>query len=208
MLLIYNKQGFADTLLCMFHKRDEAINEMVEVQGDVVILRQNETVIGINIKNASSHFSSLPAGVELSRAPQDAVEQFIKDETGLTDLSTSLAQQFVIGHILEKVKHPDSEKLSVCQVDVGSERLQIVCGAANVAAGQMVVVAKIGSMMPSGRLIEPSVLRKVDSFGMICSAQELNLPAAFIAPGILVLPEEAPIGTDFIAYFKQGMMEK
>jgi len=208
MLLIYNKQGFDDTLLCLFHKRDETIDETLEVRGDVVIIRQNDTMIGVNIKNASTHFPTLPVGVALDTAMNEAVRDFILNATGLEDVHSTLTEQFVIGDVLEKTKHPDSDKLSVCQVDVGSEQLQIVCGAANVAAGQKVVVAKVGSMMPNGLLIEPSVLRKVDSFGMICSAKELNLPAAFIAPGILVLPDTAPVGTDFIVYFKQEMMEK
>ena len=78
--------------------------------------------------------------------------------------------------MLEKEKHKNADKLSVCKVDVGTDTLQIVCGAPNVDAGQKVVVAKIGAVMPSGLVIQPSELRGVPSQGMICSAKELQLP--------------------------------
>src|SRR5699024_2683227 len=58
--------------------------------------------------------------------------------------------QLVVGYVVEKAKHPDADKLSVCQVDVGDERLQIVCGAPNVEAGQYVVVSKVGAVLPGG----------------------------------------------------------
>src|SRR5699024_4676840 len=76
----------------------------------------------------------------------------------------------------EKGTHENADKLSVCNVDVGEEILQIVCGAPNVDKGQKVVVAKIGAIMPSGLEIKPTKLRGVPSNGMICSKKELGLP--------------------------------
>ena len=101
----------------------------------------------------------------------------------------------VVGYVESKEKHPDAEKLSVCQVNVGEEEnLQIVCGAPNVEAGQKVVVALSGAMMPSGLLIKKSKLRGVESNGMLCSKRELGLPQEE-ARGILVLEADTKVGT-------------
>lgn len=83
-----------------------------------------------------------------------------------------------------------ADHLHICQVNLGNEETQIVCGAPNVEQGQRVVVATIGAIMPSGLVIKPSKLRKVDSNGMICSARELGLPNAPQVRGILVLDKE------------------
>lgn len=93
--------------------------------------------------------------------------------------------------------HPDASKLNVCQVNVGDQQQQIVCGAPNVDAGQKVVVALPGAIMPNGMKIVPSQLRGVDSHGMICSAKELNLPNASQEKGILVLDDERTVGEAF-----------
>jgi len=208
MILIYNENGFHDTLVCVLQKQDETKMRSIENKGDVVLLRQDNELIGINIKRASEKFSTLPHGIDLHADVTEDIQTYILKETNIRALPSTLNQQFVIGEVKEKDAHPDSDKLSVTQVDVGTEVLQIVCGASNVARGQRVVVAQIGSMMPNGLLIEPSVLRKVESLGMICSAKELNLPTAFHAPGILVLPTDAPVGYNFVDYFGKEMMVK
>ncbi len=84
-------------------------------------------------------------------------------------------QKIVFGKVLECEKHPDADKLNVCQVDIGSSIRQIVCGAANVRVGLTVAVATLGANMPSGLVIKPVKLRGVDSDGMICAASELGL---------------------------------
>jgi len=101
--------------------------------------------------------------------------------------SYRIPEKIVVGKVLACEKHPDADKLNVCQVDVGSETRQIVCGAANVAAGQFVPVAYVGAFMPGGLEIKPVKLRGVDSAGMICSATELGLPK--VNDGILVLDD-------------------
>ena len=83
--------------------------------------------------------------------------------------------KIVFGKVLECEKHPDADKLNVCQVDIGSSIRQIVCGAANVRAGLTVAVATLGAVMPGGLVIKPVKLRGVDSDGMICAASELGL---------------------------------
>ncbi len=90
--------------------------------------------------------------------------------------SYEVPKKIVFGKVLECVKHPDADKLNVCQVDIGSSTRQIVCGASNVRAGLDVVVATIGAVMPGGLVIKPVKLRGIDSEGMICSASEIGLP--------------------------------
>ncbi|MEJ2500069.1 MAG: phenylalanine--tRNA ligase subunit beta, partial [Campylobacterales bacterium] len=101
--------------------------------------------------------------------------------------SFRIPENIVVGKVTACEKHPDADKLNVCQVDLGSETRQIVCGAANVAAGQYVPVAVVGAVMPGGLEIKPVKLRGVDSAGMICSSTELGLPK--MNDGILVLDE-------------------
>ncbi len=95
--------------------------------------------------------------------------------------------KIVFGKVLECEKHPNADKLNICQVDIGSSIRQIVCGASNVRAGLNVVVAVLGAEMPGGLVIKPVKLRDVDSDGMICSASELGLPD--LGKGILELDE-------------------
>jgi phenylalanyl-tRNA synthetase beta chain len=104
-----------------------------------------------------------------------------------------------IGLVLSAEPHPDAGKLRVCRVDAGlGEVLQIVCGAANVAAGMKVPVARVGAVLPGDLKIEQARLRGVESFGMICSASELGLAES--SEGILSLPAEAEVGADLRAW--------
>lgn len=102
----------------------------------------------------------------------------------------------LVGHVLERGQHPNADKLSLCQVDIGVEQpLQIVCGAPNVAAGQKVAVARVGTVLPGpdgGLKLKKSKIRGVESQGMICSRRELELGEDHA--GIWVLPEELPVG--------------
>ena len=99
--------------------------------------------------------------------------------------SYKVPKKIVFGKVLECEKHPDADKLNVCQVDIGSSIRQIVCGASNVRVGLDVAVATIGAQMPGGLKIKPVKLRGVDSEGMICSASEIGL--ADFQAGILEL---------------------
>ncbi len=105
----------------------------------------------------------------------------------------------VVGRILTKERHPEAEKLWVTTVDVGAgEPLQIVCGAQNFEAGDLVPVATVGTTLPNGLTIKKAKLRGVVSEGMNCSAAELGLGAD--QSGLLILPSDAPVGTPFFEY--------
>jgi phenylalanyl-tRNA synthetase beta chain len=105
----------------------------------------------------------------------------------------------VVGAVVTRDPHPDADKLSVCTVDVGQpDKLQIVCGAKNVAAGMKVPVAVVGAVLPGEFKIKQAKLRGVESMGMICSASELGLAES--SEGIMDLPADAPVGTDLRKY--------
>ncbi len=98
-----------------------------------------------------------------------------------------------VGSVIERAKHPDADKLSVCRVDVGTgELLTIVCGAPNVAAGQLVAVATPGTVLPGDFKIKKAKIRGVESQGMICSVRELALGEEHA--GIWVLPGKPRVG--------------
>ncbi len=106
-----------------------------------------------------------------------------------------------VGYVEECVKHPDADKLSICQVNLGYEKVQIVCGAKNVARGQYVPVATIGTKLGEDFLIKPSVLRGTESNGMICSSTEIGLPK--MNDGILPLDNsigELVLGSELSTY--------
>jgi len=112
-------------------------------------------------------------------------------------------QGVVIGHVLTCEKHPDADKLNVTTVTTGTEELQIVCGAPNVAAGQKVVVATVGTTLypnPGEAFhIKKAKIRGVESFGMLCAEDELGIGHSHA--GIIVLPEDTAVGMPASAYF-------
>lgn len=109
----------------------------------------------------------------------------------------------VVAKVVECGNHPDSDHLHITKVDNGSgELLTVVCGAPNVAAGQKVLFAQIGSVLPGDFKIKKSKIRGVESFGMICAEDELGIGTSH--DGIMVLPEDAIIGTSAKEYLKLG----
>ncbi|OLP65912.1 Phenylalanine--tRNA ligase beta subunit [Bacillus pumilus] len=199
MNVFYNAEGVGDTLLISL--KDVTRDEVgYETFGDVVRIFNQETkeTTGFNIFNASTYMKIEDNGsVPLSETfVQDLNE--ILNRNGISEtLTVDLSPKFVVGYVKEKEKHPNADKLNICQVDVGEETLQIVCGAPNVDQGQYVVVAKVGAVMPSGLVIKDAELRGVPSSGMICSAKELDLPDAPTEKGILVLEGSHKAGEPF-----------
>jgi|HubBroStandDraft_1064217.scaffolds.fasta_scaffold00011_39 phenylalanyl-tRNA synthetase beta chain len=114
---------------------------------------------------------------------------------GVTDRSTALAP-FRVGLVVSAEPHPNADKLRVCIVDTGTERVQVVCGAPNARAGMKGVFAPTGSTIPhNGMVLKPGVIRGVASNGMLCSAREMGLSEDH--EGIIELPDTAPPGASF-----------
>lgn len=109
----------------------------------------------------------------------------------IQDLSKGF-DKVVVGYVEKRDKHPNADRLSVCQVNIGTETKQIVCGAANVAAGLKIAVSLPGAQLPNGLKIEKGKIRDVESHGMICSETELGL--ADTSEGILILDKDAKVG--------------
>lgn len=110
----------------------------------------------------------------------------------------------IVGKVVEKAKHPDADRLSVTQVDVGNgELLQVVCGAPNVEAGQKVVLATPGTLLYSGKEafeIKKSKIRGVESNGMICAEDEIGVGTSH--DGIIILPEHLEIGQPVSGFYQ------
>lgn len=114
---------------------------------------------------------------------------------------------FVVGEVVTVAKHPHAEKLTVCNVDTGKARLQIVCGAPNVSPGNKVAVGTIGAKVPKNQhdpegspfVLSTVKIRGIESFGMICSEYELDLGKD--ASGIMVLDSAAKVGQPLAEYF-------
>ncbi|WP_033828127.1 YtpR family tRNA-binding protein [Bacillus andreraoultii] len=200
MNIFYNKEGIGDTMLISFKPVNNE-NFTYEKNEDVVKIICSETkeTVGYNLFNASKYvtFTTERGQVQLTEELVNSLNNIINNHGFNEKLEADFSPKFVVGFVKEKEKHPQADKLSVCQVDVGEETLQIVCGAPNVDKGQKVVVAKLGAVMPSGVVIQPAELRGIPSQGMICSARELELPNAPKEKGILVLDDTYTVGQKF-----------
>ncbi|KRV43721.1 DUF4479 domain-containing protein [Bacillus altitudinis] len=201
MNVFYNAEGVGDTLLISLKDvtREEVGHETF---GDVVRIFNQDTkeTTGFNIFNASTYMKIEENGsVPLSETLVQDINEILNRNGVSETLTVDLSPKFVVGYVKGKEKHPNADKLNICQVDVGDETLQIVCGAPNVDQGQYVVVAKVGAVMPSGLVIKDAELRGVPSSGMICSAKELDLPNAPAEKGILVLEGSHQAGEPFEA---------
>ena len=199
MNIFYNANGVGDVLLVQLTttKFEEL---QTESKGDITLIQDAKTaeVGAFNVFNASKYLEIKESGsVEVTKEIVESLQHLLTQNDVELKLEVDFTPKFVIGYVSSKEKHPNADKLNVCQVEVGQETLQIVCGAPNVEAGQKVVVAKVGAVMPSGLVIRPAELRGVASSGMICSAKELAIPNAPEEKGILVVEDHNEIGSAF-----------
>lgn len=110
-------------------------------------------------------------------------------------------ENFFVGQVVKHEKHPKADKLSLCEVSLGEEVFNVVCGAPNVGLGQKIVFGKLGAVVPEfGFKLEKRKIRDYESHGMICSQFELQLGED--QSGIWVLPEDAPVGAALVDYLK------
>ena len=201
MIFAYNKEHVGDVLMVIVAD-DKGQENRVERKGNVsqVSVVESGQVVAWNIFDASTILGKIEGQGQVVLTEEQLAkvnEELVK--AGFTEtLGKDNDPKIVIGFVKSCKKHPDSDHLSITQTEVDNgEVLQIVCGAPNIKAGQKVVVAKPGAMMPDGLMIWPGVLRGVESFGMICSAGELRLPDAPAKKGILELPFDAVVGAAF-----------
>ncbi len=138
----------------------------------------------------------------ITAAPQEYMNKMIMTGTAVEGYEkASPLSNVVVGKVLSVKDHENSDHLHVCMVDVGEESpLQIVCGAPNVKENILVPVALVGAELPGGFKIKKGKLRGVESYGMICSGPELEIPT-YLYPsvgdeGILIFNEDYPVGTD------------
>ena len=122
----------------------------------------------------------------------------IGQEVEKIEIAGSNLENVVTAKIIEKEMHPDSDHLTVCKVDNGKEILQIVCGASNHKAGDKVVLAQIGAKLGEDFVIKKGKIRGKESCGMLCSEVELGIGSD--KDGIIILPEDAPVGVPFKDY--------
>ncbi len=199
MNVFYNEKGIGDTLIMNIEDVELDLRDF-EVTGDVVRIFNRETneTVGYNVFRASAYGEIKDNGaVELTDDVKALIQKAFMKNGVQENVELENRPKFVVGYVEAKEKHPNADKLNICRVNVGTETLQIVCGAPNVEAGQKVVVALIGAVMPSGLVIKQAALRGVESTGMICSAKELALPNAPEEKGILVLDNTYEIGAAF-----------
>lgn len=201
MNIFYNAAGIGDVLLIQLtpEKTEKVITE---TKGDVTLVKdqQSAEILAINIFGFSKYAQLEANGqVTLNEELVTKIQEVLNSNEVDYQLEVDLSPKFVVGYVESLEQHPNADKLKVCQVNVGTETLQIVCGAPNVDAGQKVVVAKVGAVMPSGMVIKDAELRGIASSGMLCSARELALPNAPEVKGILVLEDNNEIGSAFVS---------
>ena len=152
--------------------------------------------------------------VDVPDDPQELVREFTRTGTEVEAVERTGASldHVVVGQVVSKEPHPDSDHMWLCKVSVGGqnvnksgepEPLQIVCGAQNFEQGDKIVVAMIGAVLPGDFKIKKSKLRGVESCGMNCSERELGLGDSH--EGIMILPADAPVGMPFADY--RGMSD-
>ncbi len=152
---------------------------------EVLIFNKDEKLIAVNIFN---YKKDLNQGIINNSLVIDDIKKYFNED---------IEDPFLVSNIISIKKHPKSEKLNICQVDLGDKIQQIVCGAKNVSEGKKVIVAQVGAVMPNGMKIVPSKLISEESNGMICSLFELGLSDKS-DQGIAILSDEYKIGLSYV----------
>ena len=190
----YNPAELGDILVVMTAKGsgDPVVSQkdqIVQIKG-----AKDGSLLGYNFLTASEILPELKTGVngnvdlnndQIAKLNRALMKAGFRDE-----LSANQYPNFQIGFVEKMVDHPKSDHLHITTVDLGDHKQQIVSGSPNMAEGIKVVVANVGTMMPSGSIIWPGALLGVESDGMICSGRELKLKNAPQKPGALILPAD------------------
>ena len=138
--------------------------------------------------------------LEIKESPNELADMLSNSglEAELTSAPLSLPG-VIIGKVENTEKHPDADKLKICIVNDGQKTHQVICGAPNVGSGQLIPFATVGSILPGNLKIKKANIRGVESNGMICSERELKISDEH--EGIMVLPNDLPLGKDFMEVY-------
>ncbi|MBS4459269.1 YtpR family tRNA-binding protein [Lactococcus petauri] len=201
MIATYNKN--VGDVLMLIVANNEGAEVTYERKADVARIFREDTgqTVGWNIFDIKKDWPDLAQGRnDLSEHQVTELNVKLKAAGFDEQLTYDGQPKFVVAEILTMEDHADSDHLHVCQVEVGLDApVQIVCGAPNAVVGMKTVAALPGAMMPSGSLIWPGALRGVPSYGMLCSARELDLPNAPQVRGIIELNADLEAGSAFDA---------
>lgn len=201
MIATYNKN--VGDVLMLIVANNEGAEVTYERKADVARIFREDTgqTVGWNIFDIKKDWPDLAQGQnDLSEHQVTELNVKLKAAGFDEQLTYDGQPKFVVAEILTMEDHADSDHLHVCQVEVGLDApVQIVCGAPNAVVGMKTVAALPGAMMPSGSLIWPGALRGVPSYGMLCSARELDLPNAPQVRGIIELNADLAAGSAFDA---------
>ncbi|MFB9769978.1 YtpR family tRNA-binding protein [Lactiplantibacillus modestisalitolerans] len=201
LITSYNPTELGDTLIAIL--RPDTDEQKVESHANVTRISDVKTdqTLGYNFFNVSVTLGTLDANgqVQLTAEQVAQLNQLLKANDFEPELEQDTDPKFVVGYVESAEAHPKSDHLQVTKTQVGADQpLQIVSGSPNMQADILVVVAKVGAMMPNGLIIWPGELRGVESDGMIVSGRELQLPNAPQRPGALILPADyQPVGAAF-----------
>ncbi|WP_051237695.1 YtpR family tRNA-binding protein [Lacticigenium naphthae] len=201
LISTYNNRGLNDVLILMF-SQSKLEDQKAKKFGDVVVIKDKDTddILGMNVFHASNYLVFEKNGPLQLDQNQIAKLNGLLEKEGIDyTLIQDSEPKFVVGKIKECHPVEGSDHLNVTQTEIDNGNIvQIVCGASNVQENKKVVVAKIGAIMPDGMVIWPGELKGTKSYGMICSAKELNIESDREGKGILILDDDAETGIKFM----------
>ena len=191
--LFYNKENVGDVLII---KGSDKIATSYKKINDLVVIYNEEEIIGYNLFNASLLDNNLVKGINYH--PSKELINKINEILKLNNLEEIdvIEPNFRVG-LVKECEDIEGTHLHLCKVDIKDEVLQIVCGAKNVKEGVLVVVAMIGTIMNDGTIISKGQLKGFDSYDMLCSKRELNIPTEEVRGLLLLDSNEYNIGDKF-----------
>lgn len=191
--LFYNKENVGDVLII---KGSDKVATSYKKINDLVVIYNEEEIIGYNLFNASLLDNNLVKGINYH--PSKELINKINEILKLNNLEEIdvIEPNFRVG-LVKECEDIEGTHLHLCKVDIKDEVLQIVCGAKNVKEGVLVVVAMIGTIMNDGTIISKGQLKGFDSYGMLCSKRELNIPTEEVRGLLLLDSNEYNIGDKF-----------
>ena len=201
LITSYNPTELGDTLIAIL--RPDTADQKVEIHANVTRISDVATdqTLGYNFFNVSETLGQLDVNgqVNLTAEQVQQLNNLLKKNDFEAELELDTDPKFVVGYVESAEAHPKSNHLQVTKTQVGTDQpLQIVSGSPNMQADILVVVAKVGAMMPDGLIIWPGELRGVESDGMIVTGRELHLPNRTQRPVALILPADfQPVGASF-----------